>query len=87
MAEAKLQLGLALPLIAINMLQYCLQVISVMFVGHLGELELSSASMATSFASVTGFSVLVSGIPPCSCSFSQNLELAFRENACSNCQT
>ncbi|CAN6582217.1 unnamed protein product [Malus baccata var. baccata] len=30
-----------------------------MFVGHLGELELSSASMASSFANVTGFSVLV----------------------------
>lgn len=58
--EVKRQLGLALPLIAVNMLQYCLQVISVMFVGHLGELPLASASMATSFASVTGFSVLVS---------------------------
>jgi hypothetical protein len=34
--------------------------ISVMFVGHLGELSLSGASMATSFASVTGFSLLVS---------------------------
>ncbi|KAL0326944.1 UNVERIFIED_CONTAM: protein DETOXIFICATION 17 [Sesamum angustifolium] len=56
--EGKRQLSLALPLIAVNMLQYCLQVISVMFVGHLGELALSSASMATSFASVTGFSVL-----------------------------
>ncbi|KAK6122320.1 hypothetical protein DH2020_043940 [Rehmannia glutinosa] len=57
--EGKRQLSLALPLIAVNMLQYCLQVISVMFVGHLGELPLSSASMATSFASVTGFSVLL----------------------------
>ncbi|KAI6686116.1 hypothetical protein NL676_032029 [Syzygium grande] len=41
------------------MLQYSVQVISVMFVGHLGELPLSGASMATSFASVTGFSVLL----------------------------
>lgn len=62
MEEAKLQLGLAIPLIVVNMLQYCLQVISLMFVGHLGELQLSSASMATSFASVTGFSVLVSAL-------------------------
>ena len=31
-----------------------------MFVGHLGELALSGSSMATSFASVTGFSLLVS---------------------------
>lgn len=58
--EIKRQLRLAVPLIAVNILQYCLQVISIMFVGHLGELSLSGASMATSFASVTGFSVLVS---------------------------
>ncbi|KAJ4825173.1 Protein DETOXIFICATION 16 [Turnera subulata] len=58
-AEAKNQLWLAGPLIAVSMLQYCLQVISIMFVGHLGELALSSASMASSFASVTGFSVLL----------------------------
>uniref|UniRef100_A0A453QJR6 Protein TRANSPARENT TESTA 12 n=1 Tax=Aegilops tauschii subsp. strangulata TaxID=200361 RepID=A0A453QJR6_AEGTS len=32
--------------------------ISVMFVGHLGELALASASMASSFAIVTGFSFL-----------------------------
>ncbi|XP_027095890.1 protein DETOXIFICATION 16 [Coffea arabica] len=57
--EVKRQLGLALPLIAVSILQYCLQIISIMFVGHLGELPLSSASMATSFASVTGFNVLL----------------------------
>ncbi|KAF8364564.1 hypothetical protein HHK36_033464 [Tetracentron sinense] len=57
--EVKKQLWLAGPLIAVSLLQYCLQVISIMFVGHLGELALSSASMATSFASVIGFSVLV----------------------------
>ncbi|KAK7290056.1 hypothetical protein RIF29_04203 [Crotalaria pallida] len=57
--EVKKQLWLAGPLITVNLLNYCLQVISVMFVGHLGELALSSASMATSFASVTGFSFLV----------------------------
>ncbi|KAL6007399.1 hypothetical protein ACLOJK_032896 [Asimina triloba] len=43
----------------VNLLQKCLQVISVMFVGHLGELALSGASMATSFAGVTGFSVMI----------------------------
>lgn len=57
--EAKKQIRLAGPLIGVSLLQYSLQVISIMFVGHLGELPLSSASMATSFASVTGFSVLV----------------------------
>lgn len=61
--EAKRQVCLAGPLIGVSLLQYSLQVISIMFVGHLGELSLSSASMATSFASVTGFSVLVRRIP------------------------
>uniref|UniRef100_A0A7N0TBD0 Multidrug and toxic compound extrusion protein n=1 Tax=Kalanchoe fedtschenkoi TaxID=63787 RepID=A0A7N0TBD0_KALFE len=57
--EMKKQMWLAGPLIAVSVLQYCLQMISVMFVGHLGELALSGASMATSFASVTGFSLLM----------------------------
>jgi hypothetical protein len=60
--EVRKQLWLAGPLIAVSLLQYCLQVISIMFVGHLGELALSGASMATSFASVTGFSLLVSWV-------------------------
>lgn len=57
--EVKKQICLAGPLVCVNLLINCLQVISVMFVGHLGELALSGASMATSFASVTGFSLLV----------------------------
>lgn len=57
--EVKKQIGLAGPLIAVSLLQYCLEVISIMFAGHLGELPLSSASMGTSFASFTGFSVLL----------------------------
>lgn len=59
LAEVKKQLWLAGPLIATSLLQMILQVISVMFVGHLGELALSGASMATSFAGVTGFGLLV----------------------------
>lgn len=58
--EVKRQLWLAGPLISVNLLLFSLQIISVMFVGHLGQLALSGASMATSFASVTGFSLLVS---------------------------
>ncbi|CAK7344570.1 unnamed protein product [Dovyalis caffra] len=56
--EMKKQLVLAGPLVTVNFLIFLLQVISVMFVGHLGELALSGASMATSFASVTGLSLL-----------------------------
>ncbi|XP_060171583.1 protein DETOXIFICATION 16-like isoform X2 [Lycium barbarum] len=57
--EVKRLLILAGPLMSVNFLLYCLQVISIMFVGHLGELSLSGASMATSFASVTGLSLLM----------------------------
>ncbi|KAK7358171.1 hypothetical protein VNO77_00095 [Canavalia gladiata] len=57
--EGRKQLWLAGPLMTVSILNYSLQIISVMFVGHLGELPLSGASMATSFASVTGFSLLV----------------------------
>lgn len=67
--EAKKQLWLAGPLIAVSLLQYSLQMISIMFVGHLGKLPLSGASLGTSFASVTGYSVLVSEF----CSFSLNI--------------
>nr|CAD1838202.1 unnamed protein product [Ananas comosus var. bracteatus] len=58
-SELKKQLWLAGPLIAGNLLQNIIRVISLMFVGHFGELDLSGASMATSFATVTGFSLLV----------------------------
>lgn len=57
--EVKRQLWLAAPLFSVGFIQYSLQTISVMFVGHLGTLPLSGASMATSFASVTGFALLV----------------------------
>ncbi|KAL1065056.1 hypothetical protein V6Z11_D13G254600, partial [Gossypium hirsutum] len=58
LGEVKKQLLLAGPLVSVNFLVFALQLISVMFVGHLGNLPLSGASMATSFASVTGFSLL-----------------------------
>lgn len=60
--EIKKQAWLAGPLVSVNLMLFSLQLISIMFVGHLGELPLSGASMATSFASVTGFSLLVSNI-------------------------
>uniref|UniRef100_A0ACD5ZP58 Uncharacterized protein n=1 Tax=Avena sativa TaxID=4498 RepID=A0ACD5ZP58_AVESA len=56
--ELRKQLYLAGPLVVGGLLQTVILMISVMFVGHLGELALSSASIATSFAGVTGFSVL-----------------------------
>lgn len=58
--EAKKQLVLALPLILVGVLQYSTQAVSLIFVGHLSDdVALSGASMATSFASVAAFSLLV----------------------------
>ncbi|KAK3133961.1 hypothetical protein QOZ80_6AG0543300 [Eleusine coracana subsp. coracana] len=57
-AEAKRLLRLAGPLVASCILQNVVQMISVMFVGHLGELHLAGASLAASVANVTGFSLL-----------------------------
>ncbi|XP_048543745.1 protein DETOXIFICATION 16-like [Triticum urartu] len=56
--EAKRLLRLAGPLVASGILRCALQLVSVMFVGHLGELPLAGASLATSLANVTGFSLL-----------------------------
>eukprot|EP00252_Welwitschia_mirabilis_P022331 TRINITY_DN6010_c0_g2_i1.p1 TRINITY_DN6010_c0_g2~~TRINITY_DN6010_c0_g2_i1.p1 ORF type:complete len:275 (-),score=50.80 TRINITY_DN6010_c0_g2_i1:79-903(-) len=57
--EIKKQLIIAMPMIVMNLLQTSVQLVSVMFVGHLSELALSSASVATSFANVTGFSFMI----------------------------
>jgi MATE family multidrug resistance protein len=76
--EAKLQLRLAGPLITVSLLQYSLQVISVMFNGHLGELPLSGSSMGSSFASVTGFTVLVNSLCAFSSPFLSYIFLAHR---------
>ncbi|XP_020146776.1 protein DETOXIFICATION 16-like [Aegilops tauschii subsp. strangulata] len=58
-SEAKRLLLLAGPLVASGIVRCALQLVSVMFVGHLGELPLAGASLATSLANVTGFSLLV----------------------------
>ncbi|KAJ7975180.1 Protein DETOXIFICATION [Quillaja saponaria] len=57
--EVRKQFWLAAPLMSVTLLQCCFQAISVMFVGHLGELAQYGASMATSLASVNGFSLLL----------------------------
>ena len=52
--------SMAAPMVAANMCQYLLQVVSLMMVGHLGVLvSFSGVAIATSFAEVTGFCVLV----------------------------
>ena len=47
-------------MVAVILSQYLLQIVSMMMVGHLGELALSSTAIAISLAGVTGFSLFVS---------------------------
>lgn len=50
---------MAAPMMVVTVSQYLLQVVSLMMVGHLGELSLSGVAIAGSFTNVTGFSLLV----------------------------
>lgn len=58
--EVKRQCYIAGPMVAVILSQNLLRVVSMMMVGHLGELALSSTSIAISLSGVTGFSVFVS---------------------------
>jgi MATE family multidrug resistance protein len=51
---------IAAPMVVLMVSLYLLQVVSLMMVGHLGGLSLSAVSIGGSFATVTGFSLLVS---------------------------
>lgn len=57
-AEVKRLGYIAGPMVAVNLSQYFLQIISIMMVGHLGQLSLSSTAIAISFCAVSGFSLL-----------------------------
>lgn len=58
--EAKIQLRFSLPMILTNTFYYMITLVSVMFAGHLGELQLAGSSLANSWNSVTGVAVMVS---------------------------
>ncbi|XP_031104407.1 protein DETOXIFICATION 14-like isoform X1 [Ipomoea triloba] len=49
---------IALPMIVVTLSQYLQRTSPLLMLGHLGELQLSSASIATSLCAVTGYSVL-----------------------------
>ncbi|XP_049932007.1 protein DETOXIFICATION 12-like isoform X1 [Nymphaea colorata] len=57
--EARRQVVMALPLALVTMVQFLLQAVSLMMVGHLGSLYLSSASISSSLCNVTGYIVLL----------------------------
>ncbi|XVF78553.1 hypothetical protein PTKIN_Ptkin14bG0143600 [Pterospermum kingtungense] len=57
--ETKKQVLFALPMILTNVFYYAIPLVSVMFAGHLGELELAGATLANSWATVTGFAFMI----------------------------
>lgn len=66
-AELKKQKPIGLPLAVMNVLWFARFIISTMFLGRLGGLQLAGGTMALTFANVTGFSILTGlagGIEP-----------------------
>ncbi|CAH2052919.1 unnamed protein product [Thlaspi arvense] len=58
MEETKAQIIYSLPMIFTNLFLYCIPLSSVMFASHLGQLELAGATLAHSWATVTGFAFM-----------------------------
>ncbi|GMI85331.1 hypothetical protein HRI_002202400 [Hibiscus trionum] len=56
--EAKFQVLFALPMVLSNFFYFSITVVSVMFAGHLGEVELAASTLANSWANVTGFAFM-----------------------------
>ncbi|KAL5715458.1 hypothetical protein ACHQM5_017272 [Ranunculus cassubicifolius] len=57
--EAKTQIMFSIPMIITNVSYYAITLVSVMFAGHLGQLELASSTLANSWATVTGMALMV----------------------------
>ncbi|OVA14903.1 Multi antimicrobial extrusion protein [Macleaya cordata] len=56
--EAKTQVLFSVPMIITNVSYYSITLISVMFAGHLGKAELAGATLANSWATVTGLALM-----------------------------
>ncbi|CAK7327779.1 unnamed protein product [Dovyalis caffra] len=57
-AEAKGQVLFSLPMILTNAFYYLITLVSVMFAGHLGQLELAGAALGNSWCTVTGIAFM-----------------------------
>ena len=57
--EAKSQFYFAVPMILTNVSFYGITLVSVMFAGHLGELELAGSTLGNSWSMVTGIALMV----------------------------
>jgi hypothetical protein len=58
-AEARAQLGFAVPMVVTSMAYYGIPLVSVMFSGHLGDVQLAGATLGNSWATVTGYAFVV----------------------------
>lgn len=61
-AEMKRLLRLAGPMVASCLLQNTVNIMSLMFVGHLGKLPLAGASLAISITSATSLNIIVRSV-------------------------
>ncbi|KAK7309024.1 hypothetical protein RJT34_05436 [Clitoria ternatea] len=57
-SELRVQRGIALPMVAMNLTWFAKTAITTAFLGRLGELSLAGGTLGFTFANVTGFSVL-----------------------------
>ncbi|XP_027127172.2 protein DETOXIFICATION 19-like [Coffea arabica] len=57
--QSKNQILFSLPMILTNVSYYSIPLVSVMFAGHLGQLELAASTLANSWAAVTGLALMV----------------------------
>lgn len=67
MEELKELMNMVVPITGSNFLAFMRQVVSVLFLGRLGSLELAGGALAIGFTNITGYSVLVglaSGLEP-----------------------
>ncbi|GLJ18129.1 hypothetical protein SUGI_0320240 [Cryptomeria japonica] len=53
------QLGLAGPMVMVNVMEYLTPLLALIFVGHMGEMEFAGAALATSMATSLGYILLV----------------------------
>ncbi|KAL4324213.1 hypothetical protein GQ457_11G013530 [Hibiscus cannabinus] len=56
--EAKVQIWFAVPMVLCNVFYFSITLISVMFAGHLGDVELAASTLANSWAIVSGFAFM-----------------------------
>ena len=57
-AEAAGQLAFAAPMVATSMAYYAIPLVSVMYAGRLGDLQLAAATLGNSWGTVTGIALL-----------------------------